>query len=274
MQDQVTGAAFAPGEAVDAARLSRVGLLLVGGGCVISPLAVFIPADTEGATRPVELGDGCHVGPFAVICGGARIGDGARLEEHVIVGRPEQGYAVGHVYPGAGAETVIGVGAVIRAGAIVYAGAEIGDETVVGHHTLLRSFVTVGSETQLGHNLTIERATRIGSMVRCSPGSHITSSCVLADRVFLGAGVHVRDGLAPGPGDAGRAGRQFCYAERCRIAVRRLGCRSPAPRPCPPPPHPGTIRPAAPAGASPARQSRLVRRTRTRPARRLRARSP
>src|SRR5438477_7963910 len=82
MRDQVIGAALAPGEAVDAARLARLGLLRSGEGCVISPLAVFIPADAEGATRPVELGDGCQVGAFAVICGGTRIGDGARLEEH------------------------------------------------------------------------------------------------------------------------------------------------------------------------------------------------
>lgn len=189
MQDQAAGAALAPGEAVDAARLARLGLLRTGEGCVISPMAIFIPADAGGATRPVELGDGCRGGAFAVICGGTRIGDGARLEEHVILGRPEQGYAVGHVYPGAGAGTVIGAGAVIRAGAVIYAGAEIGEETAVGHHTLLRSFVTVGCQTQLGHNLTIERATTIGSLVRCSPGSHITSSCLLADRVFLGAGV-------------------------------------------------------------------------------------
>jgi acetyltransferase-like isoleucine patch superfamily enzyme len=189
MQDQMTGATLAPGEAVDAARLSRLGLLRTGEGCVISPLAMFIPADTEGATRPVKLGDGCHIGAFTVICGGTRIGDNARLEEHVIVGRPEHGYAVGHTYPGAGADTVIREGAVIRAGAIIYAGAEIGQGTLVGHHTLLRSFVTVGSDTQLGHHLTVERATRIGKLVRCSPGSHLTSSCVLADRVFLGAGV-------------------------------------------------------------------------------------
>ena len=98
-----------------------------------------------------------------MIFGGSLLGDGTRLEEHVIVGKPEQGYAVGHVYPGAGADTVIGAGAVIRAGAVIYAGAEVGEDTVVGHHTLLRSFVTVGGETQLGHNLTIERATRIGT---------------------------------------------------------------------------------------------------------------
>jgi acetyltransferase-like isoleucine patch superfamily enzyme len=185
MSDQL----FAPGQAVDAATLSRSGLLRTGEGCVISPQAVFVPADAQDVTRPVQIGDGCQVGPFTVICGGTVIGDGARLEEHVIAGKPEQGYAVGHAYPGAGTATVIGPGAVIRAGAILYAGAEVGGGAVVGHHTLLRSFVTVGQETQLGHHLTIERATRIGAHVRCSPGSHITSSCVLADRVFLGAGV-------------------------------------------------------------------------------------
>jgi acetyltransferase-like isoleucine patch superfamily enzyme len=140
-------------------------------------------------TRPIEIGPGCQIGPFAVIYGGSVLGDGTRLEEHVILGKPEQGYAVGHTYPGSGAATVIGPGAVIRAGAILYAGTEVGGGTVVGHHTLLRSFVTVGADTQLGHNLTVERASRIGDRVRCSPGSHITSSCVLADRVFLGAGV-------------------------------------------------------------------------------------
>ena len=171
------------------ARLSRAGLLRAAAGSVISSLAVFLPADAQGVTRPVEIGAGCQVGPFAVIYGGSVLGDGTRLEEHVIVGKPEQGYAVGHTYPGSGAPTIIGAGAVIRAGAILYAGAEVGAGTVIGHHTLLRSFVIVGTETQLGHNLTIERATRIGNRVRCSPGSHLTSSCVLANRVFLGAGV-------------------------------------------------------------------------------------
>jgi acetyltransferase-like isoleucine patch superfamily enzyme len=181
--------AFRPGQATDAMTLSRSGLLRAGDSCQISPLAVFIPADALGVTRPVEIGDGCQVGPFAVIYGGAVLGNGARIEEHAVVGKPERGYAAGHMYPGAGAITAVGDGAVLRAGAIIYAGTEIGTATVIGHHTLVRSFITVGEETQLGHNLTIERAVKIGSWVRCSPGSHITSSCVLADHVFLGAGV-------------------------------------------------------------------------------------
>jgi acetyltransferase-like isoleucine patch superfamily enzyme len=180
---------FTPGESVSAGELSRTGLLLAAEGSTISQLAVFVPADSQGVARPVQIGVGCHIGPFAVIYGGTVLSNGALVEEHVIVGKPEKGYAVGHAYPGAGAETLIGPGVVLRAGVIVYAGTEIGAATVIGHHTLLRSFVSVGDDTQLGHNLTVERAAKIGSWVRCSPGTHITSSCVLADRVFLGAGV-------------------------------------------------------------------------------------
>lgn len=175
--------------AVSAAELDRLGLLIAGESVCISPHAVFVPADWQGTARPVEIGSGCVVGPYAVICGGAVLQAGVRVEEHALVGKPERGYAVGQVYPGAGAATVLGEDVVIRAGAIIYAGTQIGAETVIGHHTLLRSSVTVGAGSQLGHNLTVERATSIGAQVRCSPGSHLTSSCVLADRVFLGAGV-------------------------------------------------------------------------------------
>lgn len=180
---------YTAGEAVTAAELTSAGLLHAAEGSTISSLAVFIPADEQGTVLPVTIGAGCRIGPFAVVHGGTSLADGARVEEHAVVGKPELGYAVGKTYQGAGAATVVGAGSVIRSGAIVYAGTAVGSETVVGHHTLLRSFVTVGDRVQLGHNLTVERETQIGHDVRCSPGSHITSSCVLADRVFLGAGV-------------------------------------------------------------------------------------
>jgi acetyltransferase-like isoleucine patch superfamily enzyme len=180
---------FAAGEAVSAAQLAKSGLLLAGEGTHISPYALFVPADACGAVRPVEIGPGCSIGAYAVICGGTLLRENARVEEHSLVGTPERGYAVGHVYPGTGANTVIGGEAVVRSGAVIYAGAEVGDATVVGHYTLLRSYVTVGPDSQLGHHLTVERASSMGAQVRCSPGSHITSSCVLADQVFLGAGV-------------------------------------------------------------------------------------
>jgi acetyltransferase-like isoleucine patch superfamily enzyme len=188
-EERVSMHGFAPGAAVSARELARSGLLLTGRDTHISPYALFVPADGHGTVRPVEIGPGCSIGAYAVICGGTVLREGARVEEHALVGKPELGYAVGHVYSGAGASTVVGREVIVRSGAVIYAGANIGAGTVIGHHALLRSFVIVGEGSQLGHHLTVERASSIGSQVRCSPGSHITSSCVLADRVFLGAGV-------------------------------------------------------------------------------------
>lgn len=180
---------FAPGEAVNAEILAKSGFLLAASGTRVSPYAVFVPTDEHGVVRPIEVGPRCSIGAYAVVCGGTALRENARVEEHALVGAPERGYAVGQIYPGAGGSTIIGAGAVVRSGAVIYAGAEVGNGTVIGHHTLLRSFVTVGPGSQLGHHLTVERACSIGTQVRCSPGSHITSSCVLSDRVFLGAGV-------------------------------------------------------------------------------------
>ncbi|MGB3437317.1 MAG: hypothetical protein WBA97_01085 [Actinophytocola sp.] len=172
-----------------AAELDRADLLHVAGSAQISRYAIFVPTDATGTPRPITIGAGARIGPFAVLHGGVTLGAQARVEEHTIVGKPELGYAVGRVYPGAGGNSLIGEGAVIRSCAVIYADVQIGVNALVGHSTLLRTNVQVGAETQLGHHLTVERATSIGREVRCSPGSHITSSAVLADRVFLGAGV-------------------------------------------------------------------------------------
>ncbi|MGH3681147.1 MAG: DapH/DapD/GlmU-related protein [Natronosporangium sp.] len=176
-------------EPITVTDLARAGLLQVGEGCHISPYAIFAPSDLLGTLRPIELGERCVIGAGAVLHGGARLAVGVHVEDHTIVGKPEHGYAVREVYPGAGAATTIAAGVVLRAGAIVYAGVSIGENSTVGHHTLLRSHVTVGAGSQLAHHLTVERGSRIGHAVRCSPGSHITADTYVGDRVFLGAGI-------------------------------------------------------------------------------------
>ncbi|GGU39858.1 UDP-3-O-(3-hydroxymyristoyl)glucosamine N-acyltransferase [Lentzea flava] len=179
----------AVGLEMTASELDRAGLLQADSNVVISRYAVFVPADELGTPRPVVIRSGAVISPFAVVHGGTTIGEQARVEEHTVLGKPELGYAVGKIRPGVGGRTVIGAGATVRSGAVVYAEASIGVNSLVGHHTLLRTAVQIGADTQLGHHLTVERDTRIGRDVRCSPGSHITSSTVVADRVFLGAGV-------------------------------------------------------------------------------------
>lgn len=186
---RATANEFSSRTELTATELDRAGLLLAEQGVQISRFAVFVPVDGVGAVRPIVVQAGVVIGAFAVVHGGTTLEADVRVEDRTIIGMPERGYAVGVIRPGGGAPTAIGSGAVIRAGAIVYADVRIGADTVIGHHTLLRTGVRVGAETQLGHTLTVERESMIGDSVRCSPGSHITSSTHIADRVFLGAGV-------------------------------------------------------------------------------------
>ncbi|WP_133851796.1 hypothetical protein [Labedaea rhizosphaerae] len=172
-----------------AAELDDAGLLRADENVAISRYAVFVPVDELGESRPITIHAGAVIGRFAVVHGGTTIGVQAVVEDHTVVGQPELGYAVGRIHPGVGGGVHVAAGAVVRAGAVIYADVQVGVNTVVGHHCLLRTAVRVGADTQLGHHLTIERAARIGRDVRCSPGSHITSDTLLADRVFLGAGV-------------------------------------------------------------------------------------
>lgn len=178
-----------PSTYASACDLADAGLLIMGRGCSVSPHAIFQPIDALGTTRPIRLGARCVIGHGAVIHGGVELGECSVVEDHVIVGKPEFGYAIRKVYPGAGGPTIVGCGVSLRSGAVIYSGCSIGDNTVVGHHTLLRTDVRVGCSAQLGHHLTVERAAFIGDVVRCSPGSHITASTQIADHVFLGAGI-------------------------------------------------------------------------------------
>lgn len=174
--------------------LIRVGLLTLGEGCQIHHSTIFEPEDMLGTLRPIALGDRVTIGAHAIVHGGTTVGADTRLGHRVIVGEPEYGYAMRHVYQGAGGTTTIGAGAVLRAGATVYAGVEIGDDTTIGHNVLLRTNATVGSGSQLAANLTVERGCRIGDGVRCSPGSHLTADTTVGDRVFLGVGVRTVNG--------------------------------------------------------------------------------
>jgi acetyltransferase-like isoleucine patch superfamily enzyme len=170
-------------------RLEKRGLLRIGTGCRISPHAIFESADVTGNELPIAIGDRCRVGAGAILYGGTTLGRRVVVEEFVILGKSEYGYAVGKVYNGSAAQTKIDTGVILRSRCTIYGGTVIGTNSTIGHGTLLRSYVQVGEDSQIGQGLSVERNVRIGNHVRCSPLSHITSSAVLEDRVFLGAGI-------------------------------------------------------------------------------------
>lgn len=172
---------------MDLHELQKQGLLEIGSGTQIQDGVIFLPCDYVGNTRLIRIGNNVKIMPGAILHGGVTIHDNAVVEPQVILGQPEYGYAVGKTYVGEGKETTISEGVILRAGAIIYAGVQVGKMSSIGHRTLIRTDVSIGDNSQLGHAMTIERNCRIGSWVRCTGITHLTSSTVLEDRVFLGA---------------------------------------------------------------------------------------
>src|SRR5664280_2522481 len=93
------------------------GLVEITGDVHIAPTAMAEPADVLGDRRPIRVFEGVRVGHFALIYGGVELGPGVVVEEHVVVGKPEFGYAVGCEYDGSGRPTHIGPGVILRGGA-------------------------------------------------------------------------------------------------------------------------------------------------------------
>lgn len=164
-------------------------LIKVGRGTTISPGVRIIPQDYTGRSLKVTLGTECIIRANSVIYGGTKIGDNSIIDENVIVGKPELGYAVKRHYFGKGFATIVGSCVAIRPFSTIYSGVSIGNNTSLGHSTVVRSFSKIGANSQIGHMVVIERKSTIGNYVRCSPLSHITSETVIEDRVFLGAGI-------------------------------------------------------------------------------------
>jgi acetyltransferase-like isoleucine patch superfamily enzyme len=169
------------------AELRKKRLLVLGQNVHVDESVIFLPYDQMGKAKSIKIGNGVRIMPHAVICGGVIICDNVVIESQVILGQPEYGYAVGKIYPGKARKTMIANNVILRAGAIIYSGVKIGTSSTIGHRTLVRTDTQIGDHTQLGHNMTIERCCRIGNWVRCTGLTHLTSSTVLEDRVFLGA---------------------------------------------------------------------------------------
>ena len=97
-------------------------LVRIDPSATVARSTIFEPADITGAERPIHVAAGCRIGPGAVIYGGTTLGEGVVIEEHTVVGKPEFGYAMGGVFPGAATRCIVGEGTVIRSGAVVYSG--------------------------------------------------------------------------------------------------------------------------------------------------------
>ncbi len=141
--------------------------------------------------RDAQLGAGVTVGPYVVIEGAARIGDGCVLQAHAVIGA--------HVVMGR--DNLIGYGAVIG-----------GDPQDFAFQPSVQSAVQIGDGNKIREYCTIHRgttegsATVVGSGCFLMAGAHVAHNCrvgdhvVLANNVLLGGHVTIGERVFIGGG--------------------------------------------------------------------------
>jgi UDP-2-acetamido-3-amino-2,3-dideoxy-glucuronate N-acetyltransferase len=165
----------------------------------------------------VELPDSVELGGNVVVHAGTRVGEGARLQDGCVVGKPVAlGTRSSTAAPDAPAPTVIGAGATIGAAAVVVAGAAVGERCVVADQAHVRERTVIGDESVVGRAASVENDVRLGARVRMQTGSYVTAWSVVEDDVFIAPGVMLTNDPT--------AGRRPPDVE-LRGAVLRRGCR-------------------------------------------------
>jgi UDP-2-acetamido-3-amino-2,3-dideoxy-glucuronate N-acetyltransferase len=137
----------------------------------------------------VDLPDSAEVGANVVVHAGTVVGEGARLQDACVLGKP---LALGprSLAPReAPRPAVVGDRATVCAGAVLVAGARVGSGAVLGDQSHVRERATVGERTMVGRGSAVDNDVVIGTGVRIQTGCYITAYSTIEDDVFVAPGV-------------------------------------------------------------------------------------
>jgi acetyltransferase-like isoleucine patch superfamily enzyme len=137
----------------------------------------------------VQLPESADVGGHVVIHDDTVIGEGARLQDGAVIGKPvalgPQSTASREPPPPAR----LGDLATVCAGAVVVAGASIGAGAVIGDQAHIRERASVGEGSVVGRGSAVDNDVTIGARVRIQTGCYLTAYSTIEDDVFVAPGV-------------------------------------------------------------------------------------
>jgi UDP-N-acetylglucosamine acyltransferase len=184
----------------------------------------------------VELGDRVEVGPFCVLEGRVKVGDGTRLISHVVIFGDtelgEQNVLHPHVvigdepqdvaYRGDERRVRIGRRNVFREGATVHRGSQRGDVTILGDDNFLMQNAHVGHDCRIGNRTIIAGGALVAGWAEVGDGALISGNCVVHQFVRVG-----RLALMRGLSRTSRDIPPFCIADETHIvrAINVIGLR-------------------------------------------------
>lgn len=187
----------------------------VGDGCEIGPLAIV----EEGAV----VGNGCVLEPFSRVCSAARLGDGVRLGQGAVVGTAPQHIAwKGELAP-------CRIGDNVRIGEYATVSGGMFGCTVVGDGCFLMAYSHVGHDAELEGGVLLANGVQLAGHVRVGAGANIGGGTLVHQHVrigtfaFVAGGIRLEKDLAPWSKAMGEPPR---WAGINRIALERAGWSS------------------------------------------------
>jgi acetyltransferase-like isoleucine patch superfamily enzyme len=169
----------------------------------------------DGVDLPASVELGGHV----IVHAGSVIGEGVRLQDGCVVGKP---LALG-VHSSSAAEgpaaSVVGAGSTVGAGAILVAGARVGERCVVADQAHVRERTSLGDETVVGRGASVENDVSVGARVRMQTGAYVTAWSVVEDDVFIAPCVTLTNDPTAGRRSAGVELRGPTLRRGCRIGA-------------------------------------------------------
>lgn len=154
--------------------------------------------ETAIVSPDAEIGTGTYIGPFCTVGGSVVLGDGVRLESHVVIDGDTSIGAETHIFPFAS------VG--LAPQDLKYKGEPT--KTVIGKRNQIREFVTIHRGTGSGNGITV-----IGDDNLLMAQAHVAHDCrlgsgiIMANAATLAGHVEIDDGASVG---AYSGVHQFC----------------------------------------------------------------
>jgi acetyltransferase-like isoleucine patch superfamily enzyme len=150
-----------------------------------------------------KLGEGCRVGPFAVISAGAALGRACVVHPHVtigdavtlgdevevfpnaVIGREPKGAGATSRAPSASGPVIVGARCSIGAGAVLYSDVQLGAECLVGDGASIREGARIGERCIVSRCVTLNYEVTVGDDVKIMDNTHVTGRTRIADGAFV-----------------------------------------------------------------------------------------
>jgi acetyltransferase-like isoleucine patch superfamily enzyme len=134
----------------------------------------------------VRVGEGCHIGAYAVLHPDTTVGDGVRVDDHAVLGKlPMKAAASAVTKLRELPPLVIGDGALLGAGVIVYRGATLGAKVMLADLATVREDVRIGELTIIGRGVTVENKVTIGPRCKIETEAYITALSTIGEGCFV-----------------------------------------------------------------------------------------